>query len=81
MKNTSVQLGENLSNFVERQVSQGSYASAEEVIREGLRMLQEKERRNEGLRRAIEQGKKSGVAPKTTVDTFLKQMHSKHLKA
>ena len=79
MKNTSVNLEGELSEFVNKQVSDGRYNSVDEVIREGLRMLLEKEQRNLGLRLAIEQGKQSGTAPDTTVDEFLKKMHIKHL--
>jgi antitoxin ParD1/3/4 len=42
-KNTSISLGEHFTTFVESQIAEGRYASASEVIRAGLRLLEERE--------------------------------------
>ena len=39
-KNTSFSLGEHFSEFVEAQVGQGRYSSASDVVRAGLRLLE-----------------------------------------
>jgi antitoxin ParD1/3/4 len=65
-KNTSVALGEHFSSFVERQVADGRYGTASEVVRAGLRLLEEKEARHQALRAAIREGLDSG--PSQAVD-------------
>jgi putative addiction module CopG family antidote len=42
-KNTSISLGAPLSEFAEGLVSSGRYGSVSEVVREGLRLLEERE--------------------------------------
>jgi antitoxin ParD1/3/4 len=61
-KNTSINLGEHFDSFVGRQVETGRYASADEVVRAGLHLLEERETRLQVLRRALVDGEESGVA-------------------
>jgi len=71
-KNTSISLGEQLSGFVDRQLAQGRYGSASEVVRAGLRLLEEHEMKLEALRAALIGGEKSGPSSPFDFDTFLK---------
>ncbi|MCC3247035.1 type II toxin-antitoxin system ParD family antitoxin [Methylocystis sp. WRRC1] len=48
-------LGE-LEEAVERLIASGRYASKDEILREGVRLLEERERKLEGLDAAIERG-------------------------
>jgi len=61
-RNTSVSLGDYFENFVDNRVSEGRYKNASEVIRAGLRLLEEEENKIQLLKSAIEEGINSGIA-------------------
>jgi len=44
-RNTSITLGDHFASFVDGQVAEGRYGSASEVVRDGLRLLEEAEHR------------------------------------
>ena len=75
MKTTSVALGTYFENFVRTKVEQGRYNNASEVIRAGLRLLEENESQLQELRMAIAEGMNSGLAIE-----FNSQEHLKSLK-
>jgi antitoxin ParD1/3/4 len=76
-KNTSVTLGRHFEQFVAQKVAEGRYNSASEVVRAGLRLLEEHEARVEALRAALIKGEESGGAERFDVDAFLDDMHRK----
>ena len=61
-RNTSVSLGNYFEDFVENRISEGRFKNASEVIRAGLRLLEEEENRVIALRTAIQEGIDSGIA-------------------
>ena len=61
-KNTSVTLGAHFDQFIAQQIAEGRFGSASEVVRAGLRILEEQETRLEALRRALKEGEESGRA-------------------
>ena len=61
-RNTSISLGDHFEDFVDKRVSDGRFKNASEVIRAGLRLLEEEENRIVVLRKAIDEGIKSGIA-------------------
>ena len=62
MKNTSISLGSYFDQFVQSQVSEGRYKNVSEVIRAGLRLLENEESKVIALRKAIQEGIESGIA-------------------
>ena len=60
-KNTSVSLGNYFEDFVETRIFEGRYINASEVIRAGLRLLEEEENKIKLLKRAINEGIESGI--------------------
>jgi len=61
-KNTSVSLGGHFESFIHNSVINGRYQNSSEVIRAGLRLLEEEEDRISLLRNAIKEGIDSGRA-------------------
>lgn len=61
-KNTSISLGNHFESFIESTVSNGRFSNASEVVRAGLRLLEEEENRIIALRNAIREGIDSGRA-------------------
>lgn len=59
-KNTSMSLGEHFADFIDTQVQSGRYGSASEVVRAGLRMLEERETKVKALQEALITGERSG---------------------
>jgi antitoxin ParD1/3/4 len=75
-RNTSVSLGDYFENFVDGRISEGRFKNASEVIRAGLRMLEEEENKITALRIAIKDGIESGIAY-----DFNPKQHLESLKA
>lgn len=59
-KTTSIALGDHFTGFLAEQVQTGRYGSASEVIRAGLRLLEEREVKLAELRALIAVGEASG---------------------
>ena len=67
-KNTSFSVGEHFHGFIEAQVNDGRYSSASDVVRAGLRLLEEHEARLAALRAALIEGEESGVSSRSVND-------------
>jgi len=70
-RNTSVSLGNHFEDFVDKRVSTGRFKNASEVIRAGLRLLEEEESKIVVLKKAIDDGLKSGIAKDFNVKDHL----------
>ncbi len=74
-KNTSISLGNHFESFVESSISKGRFNNVSEVIRAGLRLLEEEESRLSVLKTAIQEGIDSGIA-----ENFDPKKHLEFLK-
>lgn len=75
-RNTSISLGNYFDKFVQSHLNTGRYKNASEMIRAGLRLLEEEENRIISLRNAIQEGVESGIA-----NNFNPELHLEDLKA
>lgn len=80
-KNTSFSLGDHFSEFVDRKVAEGRYSSASDVLRAGLRLLEEEEAKLEALRAALIEGEESGPAESVDLEDFLARQRSKRARS
>ncbi|MGH6905273.1 MAG: type II toxin-antitoxin system ParD family antitoxin [Geminicoccaceae bacterium] len=73
----SYALGE---RFIEEKVKSGRFGNASEVVRAGLRLLEDRERRREleleKLRRSIDEGRQSG--PPRPADEVFERLEAKY---
>lgn len=76
-RNTSVVLGDHFAEFVDTQVAEGRYGSASDVVRAGLRLLEERELKLAALRAALVAGEESGPPRPLDVEAFLAARRNK----
>ncbi|KRA64729.1 hypothetical protein ASD79_20005 [Caulobacter sp. Root655] len=72
-KNTSIVLSEHFQTFIEAQMADGRYGSASEVVRAGLRLLENHEARMAALRAALNKGVESGFIDDFDFDAFIEE--------
>jgi len=75
----TVDTGEELKIFIDNSVQSGNYKTTSEVVREGLRLLQEKqaESKLKILQKLIQEGEESGNSVEWNLNEFLIRMDSK----
>jgi len=75
-RNTSISLGSYFDRFIKSRISEGRYKNASEVVRAGLRLLEEEENKLAALKEAIQEGIDSGISTE-----FDPKLHLAELKA
>ncbi len=79
-RNTSVTLGEHFDKFVVEKIKEGRFQSVSEVVRAGLRKLEEDETKLQALRLKLQAGEDSPLVENFDGDSFIAAMHEKHIK-
>ena len=77
-RNTSVSLSDHFAEFIDDQVETGRYGSASDVVRAGLRLLEEHEAQVARLREALIAGEQSGEPQPFDGEAFVTQMKEKY---
>jgi antitoxin ParD1/3/4 len=80
MKNTSISLGNYFDQFVQSQVSVGRYKNVSEVIRAGLRLLEDEENKMKALKKAIQEGLNSPIVENFDFEENLKSLKAEKRK-
>ena len=80
MKNTSISLGDYFDQFIQSQISVGRYKNVSEVIRAGLRLLENEESKIIALRNAIQEGVNSPLVNGFDFDENLKKLKAEKRK-
>ena len=73
-KTTSISLGDHFTGFTEAQIASGRFGSASEVVRAGLRLLEEHEAKHKALQQAITEGLNSGVAEGFSMEALQREL-------
>jgi antitoxin ParD1/3/4 len=76
-KNTSISLGEHFENFIQSSINHGRFSNASEVVRAGLRLLEDEESKVVALKKAIQEGIDSGIAEDFDRQAFLQKLKAR----
>ena len=70
-QNTSISLDDHFTSFLQHEVASGRYRTSSEVIRAGLRLLEDQTTQMAALRSALSAGEASGEAESFDFDAFV----------
>lgn len=77
-KNTSIILGDHFEEFIQEELASGRYASASEVIRAGLRRLEEDRKLKVLIDESLLSGEESGEPREFDLQAFRNKMRKKY---
>jgi antitoxin ParD1/3/4 len=79
-RNTSVTLGNHFEKFITEKVEQGLFQSVSEVVRAGLRKLEEDDLKLQALREKLQAGEDSPIIEDFDGESLIAELHKKHVK-
>lgn len=79
-KNTSISLGNYFEQFVQTQIAAGRYKNVSEIIRAGLRLLENEESKVTALKNSIQEGLNSPRVENFDFDEHLSKLKSEKRK-
>ena len=78
---TSYSIGKHFEDMIDDLIKDGRYATASEIIRDGLRLVEEREERRkaklEALRAEIQKGFDSGPAQEADIDEMIEAVKAR----
>ena len=77
-RNTSVTIGDHFTSFISDQVQTGRYGSASDVVRAGLRLLEEHEAKVRALQDSLIVGEQSGEPRPFDFEAFKARKRAEH---
>lgn len=78
-KNISLSLGNYFEQFINEEIQSGRYPSASEVVQSALKLLENEERKEEELIKALQKGEESGFVEDFDPKQNLTDLHHNHL--
>lgn len=75
-RTVTVTLGSHYESFIQANIAGGRYNNVSEVVRAGLRRLEEDETRLSALRAALLEGEESGIAEDFDPATFVQKLNA-----
>jgi len=79
-RNTSVTLGQHFDEFVSEKIIQGRFQTVSEVVRAGLRKLEEDESKLQVLREKLKSGENSAIIENFDGKQLLADLRKKHVE-
>lgn len=77
-RTVTVTLGHHYEEFVKTNIAGGRYNNVSEMVRAGLRRLEEDEARLAAIRAALIEGEESGVVEDFDPEEFLKSLNAEY---
>lgn len=73
-RSTSITLGTHFDEFITTQLNSGRYGSVSEIIRSGLRLLEQRESQLAQLRYLLDEGEQSGIAEDYSLESVIAEL-------
>ena len=75
-KNTSITLSDHFQRFIASEIASGRFGNVSEVVRAGLRRLEEDEEERVAIRAALAEGENSGIAEGYSIGGLLAELNA-----